>query len=83
MKKKYSSEIVQALMENTTWNFWRKDWSSRIIVSWDDRKVPLERFSNSIRTLVGNGFLYERSLTADSVQFKVSGNAKKATLNPL
>lgn len=62
LEKHYSSETVKVLLENNMFSFWKKDWSHRISVKWDSR-VPLKKFRKQIVELVGEGFIYERSLT--------------------
>lgn len=71
--KNYSSETVKLLLENNRWNFWKKDWSKRIIVQWEgNAKQPLKKFSKQVAKLVGNGFLYEPALNGKPTQFIVT-----------
>ncbi len=71
--KKYSSQMVKQLMENNRWNFWRKDWSKRIIVQWDNpQKQPLLKFRQGIIKILGKEFIYERAISSDKTQYMVT-----------
>lgn len=68
---KDNKKLIQSLMDNTRWNFWTKDWTKRIIVDWDG-KLPLNKFRRQVEKLVGEGFIYERSLNEDPTNYIVT-----------
>lgn len=66
----YSSETVKQLLENTKYNFWRKDWSERIQVQWDNiYEVPLAKFRKDIIKLIGKDFIYELALNNEPIEY--------------
>ena len=80
METRYSSETVRALLTNSIWNFWTKDWSRHIVVEWDERTVPLKSFEKDIRRELGKNFIYERSLSRTPVTLVVIGEGYKPQL---
>ncbi len=62
---------VQELMDNNRWNFWKKDWSLRIIVEWDG-KIPLVSFRDQIIEKLGKDFIFERALNSDDTEYTVT-----------
>lgn len=67
--------IIQDLLTNETWNFWRKDWSERIIVEWP-KSVYRKDFFSDVQRLVGEDFIYERSLSGQT-QYKATKKGLK------
>jgi len=54
--------------DTARWNFWRADWSERIIVLWD-LKISLSSFRKDIVDRVGEGFIYEMSHNPDPTEY--------------
>lgn len=74
MKKQiYSSKTVELLLTSSRWNFWKKDWSERIIVEWNP-KIKLEKFRQDVINKLGKGFIYEPSLNNDKTDFVATGS---------
>ncbi len=76
MKTKYSSIIVESLMTNDIYRFWKSDWSESIIVSWNNT-VHKDYFFKDIRKMLGKGFIYERSLSYDQPTFQATNKGLK------
>lgn len=74
--KNYSSKTVELLLTNSRWNFWKKDWSERIIVDWDP-KIKLEKFRQDIIDKLGDDFIYERGLSGDQTDFVATNHGLK------
>lgn len=68
--KKYSSKLLQQLLTNEVFNFWKPDWSERIIIDWP-KNVNSKKFFPEVRKLIGEGFHYERSLNG-TVEYKAT-----------
>lgn len=82
-KQNYSSKVVSSLLNNSRWNFWKNDWSKRIIVEWNP-KIKLEKFRQDVIDKLGVNFIYERALSNDETDFIAtdSGLEKFKVLSP-
>ncbi len=76
METQYSSEIVKQLLTNDKWNFWKSDWSERIIVAWNPN-VNRKYFFNEIKKLLGANFNYERSVNNDLIEYEATDKGLK------
>lgn len=54
--------LVQDLLNNEEWSFWKSDWSGRIIVLWP-KSVNRKSFFGDVEKKVGKNFIYERTLS--------------------
>lgn len=75
--KKYSSEIVKQLLENDRYNFWKPDWSKRIVVEWDRSNVFLSHFIKDIRKILGSNAIFEPALNSKPTEYIATINGLK------
>lgn len=77
--KNYSSAIVKILILNNRYCFWKRDSSKRIIIEWPE-KIHLNQFRKDIINKLGDGFIFERSINSNPIQY-IASNSGLITIN--
>ncbi len=67
--------IIEKLLSNEIYRFWKSDWSESIVVDWTDSPKTIKagkKVFTAARKILGNGFKYERCICYSQIDYKAT-----------